>query len=743
MSASDDYAVEALLRPPVELWSAGTATICAGIAFMEPWAFMLPPAIGTVTGGCLLVFAGYRARAGWKILRYQRNMRRLPLLYMKSDDIPVSTRKLYLGRGFRWMQKHTQRLCDTWRPEVQCFVDQSRLYYTIRKFENYAEQYSYLAPLAKISATRAWWNLWAPLPQLGGRPQIHAVELNEEDVFMDLADRVGHLIVYGATRVGKSRLLEVLVTQDIRRGDVVIVIDPKGDPGVMKRCYAEAVRAGREDQFYLFHLGYPEISARYNAIGDFSRITQVATRLTNPLPSSGNSAAFREFCWRFANIIARAIAALGRKPDYRQILRAMNDIEPLFLEYARQWLSHSGPAEWESGLAMIRKQIKPDRTPRALEGRGADAIAVLHFLKKHNVHEPVLEGIASVFRYDRTHFDKLVSSLGPLLEKLTSGPVADLLSPDYFDVTDARPIFDWNKVIRQGGVVYVGLDALTDSAVATAVGNSMFADLVSVGGEIYKHGVDGVDPAQAHLLPRVSLHLDEFSDLAGDEFVPLANKIGGAGFQLNIYTQTLSDIEAKMGSPAKAQQVIGNINSTIMFRVKNLETAEILTKQLPEVDVTALTMVSGVTDASAQGTGVDFVSTNQDRVAAQKAPLVSASDVMSLPKGQAFGLLDGGICWKIRVPLPDQSGDEFIPESLLDLAKKMDRSYRTSEQWWNGAEDRSAISAPDITALEVDESAVDEAATPDLMDSAQPLQWFAESVTPLERHRAQAEGIDI
>ena len=41
------------------------------------------------------------------------------------------------------------------------------------------------------------------------------------------------------------------------------------------------------------------------------------------------------------------------------------------------------------------------------------------------------------------------------------------------------------------GIVYVGLDALTDTTVASAVGNSMFADLVSVAGHIYKHGVPG------------------------------------------------------------------------------------------------------------------------------------------------------------------------------------------------------------------------------------------------------------
>ena len=671
------HAVDTLLRPPVELWSAAAAAGASAVAQWAPWSLLMPPVMGSAASLMLAAFAAYRLRQGWRVVRYQRSMKRLPVFVMKADQMPVSHRKYYLGLGFRWGQQHTQRLRDTRRPEVQRFIDPGRAYHAARRFENAVEGSRLLARLAALTSHRAWWNPVAPLPPVGGDPHIHAVSLREEAVYTDLSERVAHLVVYGTTRVGKTRLLEIGATQDIRRGDVVIVIDPKGDAELMKRCYAEAARAGRLDGFYLFHLGFPSVSARYNAIGNFSRITQVATRLTNPLPSSGNSAAFREFCWRFANIIARAISALGRKPVYREILYCINDIEPLFLEYARHWLARSGPVGWEQDLAAIRHRVASQRSvPRHLEGRSPEAIAVLNFLRRHGIHEPVLEGLSSVFKYDRTYFDKLVSSLGPLLEKLTTGPVADLLSPDYFDISDLRPIFDWQKVIRQGGIVYVGLDALTDAAVAMAVGNSMFADLVSVAGEIYKHGQDR----------KVCLHLDEFSDLAGDEFVPMANKIGGAGFQLNIYTQTSADLEARLGSRAKAEQVVGNLNTIVMFRVKNVATAEQLTQGLPDVEVAALTAVSGATDAAGEGTGVDFVSRNEDRIATQAVPLISPSDVMSLPKGQAFALLEGGQLWKVRMPLLDPIGDTHLPASLVDLAQRMERSYRTSELWWREAD---------------------------------------------------------
>ena len=54
---------------------------------------------------------------------------------------------------------------------------------------------------------------------VGGDPAIHGVEPAESDIWMDIGDRVGHTLVLGTTRVGKTRLAEVLLTQDIRRGE--------------------------------------------------------------------------------------------------------------------------------------------------------------------------------------------------------------------------------------------------------------------------------------------------------------------------------------------------------------------------------------------------------------------------------------------------------------------------------------------------------------------------------------------
>ncbi len=695
------HPIEALLRPPVELWSTLVAFATAAIAILAPWALMMPPGVAYGAGAVLSLIGVIRGRQAWRVLRYQGNMRRLSNYKVRSRKIPLSRRKLFLGRGFRWTQKHTQRLRDTIRPEVQRYVQPGTLYQWARRKEVAWESVPILSLLARLFRVRVWWNPLAPLPAVGGKPALHAVEPDEQDVWMDIGERVGHTLVLGTTRVGKTRLAEILITQDIRRGDVVIVFDPKGDAGLLRRVYAEAKRAGRTKDFYMFHLGFPQVSARYNAIGNFSRITEVATRIANQLPSEGNSAAFKEFAWRFVNIIARALVALNRRPDYQQVRRYINDIEPLFTEYAEAHLDTHGAEDWKEQVEELASKISERNLPAALRGRSKEAIALMRHLQAQDLYDPVLDGLVSAFKYDKTYFDKIVSSVGPLMEKLTTGNIAELISPDYLDKNDTRPIFEWMEVIRRKGIVYVGLDALTDTTVASAVGNSMFADLVSVAGHIYKHGVDG---ESIDTPPTISMHADEFNELIGDEFVPLLNKAGGAGFQVTAYTQTWSDVEARIGNRAKAGQVAGNFNTMIMLRVKELATAEMLTDQLPKVEVFTLMSVSGVNDSSEPGSGIDFSSRNEDRISVSEVPLLTPAELITLPKGQAFALLEGGQLWKIRMPLPATDSD--MPETLTEITNEMERTYITNDHWYRVQEPWWGA-APDVSEPEVEPEASD------------------------------------
>lgn len=702
---SKDYPLEVLLRPAVELQTSVAAGALAALSWAMPSALLLTP--GALTYGATGTFAAmgtYEAYQGLRLLKYQRGMKRLPTYFLTSDQIPVYKKHLFLGKGFKWDQRHTQRLYDARLPANKKYSETTQLYKIARKLERKFES-SKVANAIFKNTTRyeAWWNPLAPLPPVGGSSLYHAVGMweGEEDIYEDIGERVGHKVVLGTTRVGKTRFAEVVIEQDVRRGDITVVFDPKGDADLMLRTYGAAKAQGRK--CYIFHLGYPDISARYNAVGSFNRITEVATRISNQLPSEGNSAAFKEFAWRFVNIIARALYALGHKPNYTLIRKYINEISPLLRDYASDYLDRTPRfKDWQA--QVNKKYIDPKELSFAEKGKDEYVLKLTRFIKENEIDDPVLEGLVSAWSYDKTYFDKIVSSVGPLMEKLTTGKVADLLSPDYDDMDDKRDILDWRNVIREKAVVYVGLDALSDAVVASAVGNSMFADLTSLAGHLYKNGrYEGLEVNES--LPKISVHADEFNELCGDEFVPLLNKAGGAGFQVTVYTQTWSDVTAKVGNEAKSGQLAGNLNTMVMLRVKEIKTAEMLTQQLEKVWVNTITEVSGVNDSSEPDTDVDFTSRNEDRITQTQVPMLEPQDLVQLPKGQAFALIEGGQLRKLRMPmLPEPAQEAHIPNSLQDMAASMRAIYTTGENIWSDRDwyTRAALAAGD--AVFTDES---------------------------------------
>lgn len=707
---SQSHQIEALLRPPVEVYSAVTYILMSVLSILAPGYLMMTPVVAIVTSLILFFLGIKRLLQAIKIVRYQHGLKRISPYVLKDRDIPVSDNKLFLGLGFLWDQRHAQRLADLSRKEGRSYKEPSRLFTWARDFELlherdawfllYLKAYkSFLEFLDKYNKVPFFklikWSFlnspFANLPPVGGEPSLHAVGLyeGEHPISMNIADRVGHTLVLGTTRVGKTRLAELLITQDIYRGDVVIVFDPKGDADLLTRMYGAAKNAGRLENFYCFHLGFPEISARYNPVSSFTRITEVANRIAQSLPGEGQSAAFKDFVWRYVNVIAQAMNGLGRKVDYEMIREYGQNIEPLVNEYFLMLAKKHDPEGYEEKVLWIGGALKdPDnkkyRIPREMSNRDHSVIALWLYCKEEEIFDPIASSLSRTYEYDRGYYDKLVSSLLPLMDKLTSGKVSELLSPDYLDQEDERPIFDWASVIRTKSIVYVGLDALTDGEVAGAVGNSMFSDLTSIAGRKYKHGIDsGLPDTVDYKETKVSIHADEFNELIGDEFIPMLNKAGGAGYQVTAYTQTWSDVEARLGNKAKVGQVAGNFNTMIMLRVRELETAEMFTNQLRDVEIDHLTTVSGATDSSEINNDIHFVSKTEDRKTTQQNKLIHPNDFISLPKGQAFALLDGGKPHKIRLPLADPKDLIELPDNLNEIASDMKEHYSTSEDWFN------------------------------------------------------------
>jgi len=622
--------LEGLLRPPVE-WITTLAALVAALLFLTyPSLFLLSNKMAYSLVFTLICFGVYRFKQGYRVWRYQRQLKKMPIYTMSTTQLPVSDKKLFLGKGFLWTAQHTQRLRD---------LDL-----------DYNLHYKY--------PSRS--------PEVGGEPCIHGVSEIEHDIAIDLIERASHLLVLGLPGVGKTRFAELIISQDIRRGDVVIVLDPKGDADLLRRIYIESKLAGREKDLLVFHLGFPDQSCRYNPIGNFTRVTEVANRISNQLPSSGESAAFKEFGWQFINSIAMALVAMGEKPDYKQVKFYITKMDMLLERYLKFWLPQIDAHYKDWVLTYIKSKSTDKHKFPFLKG-------LIAYVEHHQlIHNPIFDDLHQACRYDKEYFSKITASLGPLLKKLTTGKSAELLSPDYNDIQDERPILEWLQVIRNKQIVYVGLDALTDPVVSAAVGNAMFSDLVSVAGRLYKFGLEEGCPDNKEKipLPRICLHSDEFNEIIGDEFIPLLNKARGVGFTVTAYTQTWSDVEVRLKTAAKAGQVAGNIGTVIMFRCKEAATVEMFLSQLPTVPLLRVTPASSSADTSYGEENIYYRSTNEDRFTHSEQRLIEQNDVLNLPKGQAFCLLEGGKLYKLRMPLPEQEAVD-IPSSIEQLIKAM------------------------------------------------------------------------
>ena len=146
------HSVEVLLRPAVELY---TVTVCLGagvLCLIAPWSLALSPLLGLGSALAFLTFGAIRFRDASIVLRYRRNIRRIPRYVMASRNVPVSRQRLFVGRGFRWDQRHTHRLMQTYRPEFRRYVEPTPIYRLVRHMEERLELTPFpISQLARVT----------------------------------------------------------------------------------------------------------------------------------------------------------------------------------------------------------------------------------------------------------------------------------------------------------------------------------------------------------------------------------------------------------------------------------------------------------------------------------------------------------------------------------------------------------------------------------------------------------------
>lgn len=659
-----DYPVENLLREPTEIYTSITCLVLALLTISKPHLFLLTQKMSLYAAFSLGILSVYRGLQALRVKRFHRRLITLPYFALSTKQIPLSKKWLFIGRGFRWLPHHTQRLHQIKEIKNESFMQRGIIYRTVTEFcQNHEKN-----PVARLFSLSSPFNPFRPSPPVGGSPYLHGLGEKDIPIYIPQEVRVGHTFVVGTTRVGKTRLASILINQDIRNGQAVIVVDPKGDLDLVRDMYCACKVAGRLEDFRIVHLGFPELSAHYNPLKQFDQVSEVATRITDAMASEGEGKQFAAFAWKYINIVAICLQEMKQEITYKSIAFYISRLDQLLMAYADLTLPTFYPNYHQQIEKIIaEKDCKIDKygnTPPPMDRTKA----IVNYLKDHisktiasgnveSLQDQILIDLFDAAIMDKNYYDKITASVGPVLSEINKSNASTIFS---FHKSPCE--IELMTVIKQKKVLYLGLDSLTNPNIAQAVGKAFLSDLVSTAGKIYK---------ESNAKYCLNLHCDELSEIIQDSFVKILNKAGGAGFQVTAYAQTKQDMEVALGSKAKAEVTEGNLNTLIMLRVKNEETANLLVKILPQVGVIGHTQVSMVNDTPHGEDGVYFNTTNEDRVQSTAVPMIDINDLISLPKGQAFVLVNGGELYKVRIPLPLNDG--LAPKDIKNMIREINQ----------------------------------------------------------------------
>ena len=535
----------------------------------------------------------------------KHRLRRFQFEYLDAENLKRTASKhqdeIWLGWGFDWGQRHAQLAYEILKRDVSGII-----------------------PTDHGRMGAAW---------------VHGLETKESEVFQPISHTAGHTLIVGTTGSGKTRLFDILVTQAVLRGEAVIVIDPKGDKD-LRDCAERACRlSGQPGRFVHFHPAFPENSVRLDPLRNFNRSSEVASRIASVIPGEGGTDPFKAFGQKSLDNIVQGLFALEQRPTLVKLRRYLEGGSATLVVHAlERYFDRVLEDGWKNRLNL-----------KARDSEGRATILVRHYRDTVQTTHPNmdLEGLVSMFEHDRTHFGKMVASLLPVMNMLTSGTLGPLLSPDPNDIDDTRPITDSARIINQAQVAYIGLDSLSDGMVGSAIGSILLADLASVAGDRYNYGVDNRP---------VNIFVDEAAEVINDPCIQLLNKGRGAKFRLSIATQTFADFAARTGSEAKARQILGNVNNLIALRVMDAETQEYITDNLPKTRLKYIMRTQGVPTHSSNP--AVFSGNIGERLMEEEGDLFAPQLLGQLPDLHYIAKLSGGRIVKGRLPVLQSKADE-------------------------------------------------------------------------------------
>lgn len=361
-------------------------------------------------------------------------------------------------------------------------------------------------------------------------------DLEIKPIYISEKARNVHTAVAGNTGTGKTRMMEYIVEQDIRKGHSVLVIEPKGDKEFLARVLQVAKETGRiEDVIYVSPV-YPELSEEFNPFSTYLVAEEIVSNVMSMLDSS------QQF---FTDVQKAAITYIVEALR----LIAVNKKDFVFnASVLSRYATHEG-------IRKLREMLQAELP--SLKGKyKEEGKAVLEKLRQvEEEQEPKF-------------FAEITAGLKVVLDILTMGAVAKIIG----SAKENRFI----QMIEEGKspILIIQTQNLMIDDTSKLIAKVAMNIVKNLAGRFNARGEKFKVP--------LKVHIDEAARAMPPEIEDLLAMGRSVGIHLTFYFQSINQFYQELGKD-KANSALDLMANFIIFRVQR-STAEYFSQLIGETD---------------------------------------------------------------------------------------------------------------------------------------------------------------
>ncbi len=350
------------------------------------------------------------------------------------------------------------------------------------------------------------------------------------EIYQDDDNRPNHTFVFGSTGVGKTRLLEGIMEQDIRKNQSVVIIDPKGDIALFSKMVQIAKECGREKDIMFISSIFPEYSLKINPLNNYFIDEEIIANIVSGVPAQD------EFFLKVAQETTTAIVkALN-------ILRRINNNnEPLTFEEIAQRAHYKG-------IKYLQDELIESVNEDSLLLNDKESIRILNLLEQ-------------ILSSNQDYFSKVTTTLRTTLTEMSVGNIGKIIgnvkTNRFIDrLEEDKPVLLYvmtgSMLTRQSSAI---LSKVIISMIQCCVGK------VVSSGRSFKH--------------RLNVYIDEAASSVYRGIEVLFAQGRSSNLNLTALTQSLADMVAEIGQE-RADKLFDLTNTKIIMRINEQKSAELI-----------------------------------------------------------------------------------------------------------------------------------------------------------------------